>query len=449
MPKALQENFLFEFLKICLRNQNVFELAIPHMKYTFFPSEPYKEIWKAMTDYHTATNKCLTIGLLSQQFELNPKAIAIISDIKKADEAEEKDIIVSLEEFIKRKMFVEAYEPMGQAFVSNRVDEAYSIMNKITEDMSNFKLKEVSNYNRIIAGFHDKYQERLNRMISTERQINVKVPFGIMGIDEVTYGGNAKGDIALVIADSGAGKSKFLKDCGRACVRRGGIVVHIQAEGSEQEAEDCYQASLLGTSLSKLELGDIPKKEMDILTESLEQIEYEKGEIFLKSFEQFDTCTMADIRLYCQEIRDRFGEIDLLIVDYIDEVDPGDGKKYSSDAAGDRKKRGATAKKFKNICLEFNCSGVTASQANNIPLEKANDPKFVRTRRDISEFKGLIKPFSIVMTFNATEDEIKNEIMRIYMDKLRKYKSGQIISICTNYGVERFYDHARTINMFP
>ena len=70
------------------------------------------------------------------------------------------------------------------------------------------------------------------------------------------------------------------------------------------------------------------------------------------------------------------------------------------------------------------------------------------TRYDISENKGLTKPFSYFFTLNQTVDEYTNGIMRMFFDKVRKYKGQKLITIAQAYDYEKFYDRNRTLELF-
>jgi hypothetical protein len=100
--------------------------------------------------------------------------------------------------------------------------------------------------------------------------------------------------------------------------------------------------------------------------------------------------------------------------------------------------------KMKNIAVEFNTRLITATQASSVDPQLLNDPKFVMTRYNVSEFKNIAEPFSYFFTLNQTKDEYINNLMRIYIDKCRKYKGGQTVTIHTNYSDGCFYDAIKT-----
>ena len=92
--------------------------------------------------------------------------------------------------------------------------------------------------------------------------------------------------------------------------------------------------------------------------------------------------------------------------------------------------------------------GWTAVQSKDIDPKEINDPDFVMTRHHIAQFKLIIKPMSLFVTINRTEDEIEEEQARLYIDKYRDGPDKIVIPIATKFGKERFYNHKRTIQIF-
>ena len=97
----------------------------------------------------------------------------------------------------------------------------------------------------------------------------------------------------------------------------------------------------------------------------------------------------------------------------------------------------------------------TVTQASNLTSDLKKDPNFVMTREFLSEDKGKIRPFDFFFTFNQTYDEMKHRdengilrpIIRIYLDKLRDYWSGQTVTIVTSFKNSIFYDRKNTIKL--
>jgi hypothetical protein len=155
---------------------------------------------------------------------------------------------------------------------------------------------------------------------------------------------------------------------------------------------------------------------------------------------------MSDVRTILFDCNKHYGHIDLVIIDYLERIDPGDSKKYSKSYEGEKMRRSTIADRMKNLALEFGTRVSTATQATDVPPEKINDPKWVMTRHNVSLAKNLPDSFSYFLTLNQTKDEKKKGLTRIYCDKLRYSDSDQIVKFYTSYEFDRFYDRQRTLN---
>lgn len=449
--KKLSDLFLVELYKICLRNAAIFEIARDHIEYHYLPNEEYKLIWRSMVDHYELHGRSITIGLLAQQYEADKETTQLIKQIKDTPTPDENDIIDQLQEFLKQVIFISAHKELAEKYNQRDDEGAYQLLNEVAEKLADFRLKDERHFDNIIGGMTDRMENRKMSYLSTdETKFHTrKIPTGIvLGLDDQLKGGIDRKDTMLVMGPSGSGKSKLMKYCGYYNAKLGNRVVHIQAEGSKEEAEQCYDAAFAGTGVSTIETGMLDVYTISELDRAMEDIALKGGEIHMKAFEQFNEGSLADVRAFMQEIVDLFGPIDLLILDYLELMHPGDGKKYGTSNDQERKKREKLGQGFKNLCMEFNCAGITATQASTVPHESQNDPKFVYRREHISEFKGMVKPFSYFITINGTDQEKDKEVRRLHIDKFRKYSApNPTFTVATNLGEERFYDHLRTLRI--
>lgn len=443
----LNENFVAELLKICLSDKRVMELSLKHVKYSYLPGEESKEVWKSMSNYYEAVGESISIGILAQQFSTNAKVVDYVNEIKKTRTPAKDSLLEQLEIFIKDSMFVEAYDKMGDSFNSNDKDAVFDIVSGLGDKLTNFTIKD-SYYDKIFEGFQNRHEERQLNADTKKNTSLKKVPSGIDELDRIMRGGFNETDTALFLAQSGVGKTKLLRWLGVAAARRGYKVLHIQAEGSRDECLEGYDATFTGIALQDIEWGKIEPEKYVKVEKAIKNVNYGGGEIYVESFEQFDTATMADVRHIFQSVEKAHGHIDMVLIDYLELLDPGDGKKYNTSNEGERKRREAVGNKMKNLAVEGKTRVISCTQASTVAPDLLNDNEFVQTRYNISEFKGIIKPFSIFITLNQTGDEYSNGTMRLYVDKLRKYRGGQLIKLYQNYGRERFYDRMKTLKHF-
>ena len=273
-----------------------------------------------------------------------------------------------------------------------------------------------------------------------------KIPIGIDELDALMKGGTDKTDTVLFLAQSGVGKTKLLRWAGVSAARRGFKVLHIQAEGSKEEALRGYDSTWTGVKNQDIQYSNINKETHEKINKVVKNVTHIGGEIYVKAYEQFTTPTLKEVRDYIIELQKDVGKIDVLILDYLELFNPGDGRKYTVEQ--ERERRRMLGKLLKNIAIEFNIRVYTATQASNIPLQQSEDPNFVMTRNHLSEFKNAAEPFSVFITLNQTSDEKNLNIMRLRVDKLRNYPSNVTIKIAQKYSKDRFYDRKRTMDEF-
>ena len=446
MSRELNKNFLNELFKACLKNPKILELTGTYLKYQYLPGEEYKEIWQAIENYYEINKSCISIGILSQKFQLNEKIQKILVLIQQADLISQDEVVEQLKEFIRVNIFIDSYDKIGDLFEKGNKEEAIEYLSTAYTELENFSIRKALGHIEVFSSITDRI---LKRKEDYADKLNVKVqkkiPTGITPLDSQIGGGIDRGDTLCFMAGSGVGKSKALKWVGISASRRGFKVLHIQLEGSEEEALECYDAGITGKTISDIENSLFSESEIKQIKEGVDYISTLGGRLHLKAYSQFNSATMKEIRDLVEEI----GDLDMILIDYLELAEPGNGKKYKTDNEGERARRTALGNEFKNICVEFDIAGCTATQSATVDDKERNDPDFVTTRYHISEFKGLIKPFSYFITLNQTDDEYERGIIRLYGDKTRKYKLlKRVMPIYTLYNKERFYDHQRTIAEF-
>lgn len=445
--EQLSEKFLFELYKLFFRKIEVIEICVEHLKYEYISQQELKKIWQAIRAYYMNNTKLPTIGIISQQFLQDLKTQKILSEIKETDIVNKDDILLQLEEFIKRAKYIEMHEDMEDVFNEGKTDQAYTLAYERGKEIYEFSLKKDSSYyQRVFADFPKRQRLRELRRNNSE-DIKDRIPFGIDELDYLTRGGIEKTELCCLLSRSGVGKTKFLRHCGVHAARKGLKVVHIQLEGSKRQCESGYDATWSAIPYFDLENKSIESTKIkQLLKTAKDVINIERGEIYIHAYEQFNAATVLDVRNTLKDIERMQGKIDLVLIDYLELLDPGDGIKYS--ISEERFRRIAIANKMKNVCIEFDIAMITATQANDVSPSDWDDPEYVMTRHNTAESKGLINPFSFFLTANQTRDEYRAGVMRLYVDKFRNHRAQQIITIAQHYATDRFFDRKRTREEF-
>jgi replicative DNA helicase len=322
-------------------------------------------------------------------------------------------------------------------------------MSKESIDIVNFSLR--ASKNQFLRVFSDFTSQNKDKQLKHERgeDVSEKVPFGIDILDDKTFGGIDVGDIAMWIMRSGVGKSTVLKWTGMYACRLGYDVLHIQLEGSKQEAFDKYSQIWTKLDYKDLKFGDISKDKMDQLKNVISEMNKVGKELFIYSFEKFGEASIVDVRDIVIEYQKMKGKFpDIIIIDSLDLLKTGENTKIDTDPNWKKDKMQRVAQRMKDIATEFKTRILTATQTSDVPFSLWNDIDKVIDRSHTEGDRTLVKPFSFVFTFNATMDEIKNNVGRIFIDKFRNYKiNDPICKIATKYDKGSFYDRKRTLEI--
>lgn len=440
----LATNFVVELIAAALERRTVFEIVKQYLKFSYLQEEAEKKLWQWVTKRYDLTGKVPTIGQIQQQFvddERVLEKLEEIGDVEIDENGGYELIIDSFEKFIKKMKFLEVNDKIADTYNRGDKEGAWELFVKSAEDFSKFSIQDAK-FETVFGDFAERQVKRK----SEDWNFRYKIP---TGIDELDYrlggesGGPETGECVLWLGDSGAGKSQCLTSVGIAAARQGFRVAHFQLEGTKEQCLNRYDAAWTGTLYQDVKLGNITAKKMEVTKRIIKKLR--KTDIIVSSEETFNAKTLVDIRRELKEMEKKYGKIDVIIIDYLELLELGDGHRYTP--SEERFRQAKLAKGMKMLAMEFNAVVHTATQSSNIPEEQKNDPEFVITRAQLNEDKGKCRPMDVFITINQTRDERKEEIMRLYIDKAREYKSGDIIYICNNFAYARFYDRKRTMDM--
>jgi RecA/RadA recombinase len=441
---VLTSNFVIELFAAAFERRTVFEIARQYLKFSYLQIDSEKKIWQWAVNRYDKTGKVPTLGQIQQQFSDDEKVLEKleeISDVEIDEKGGHELIIDTFETFIKKMKFLEANDLIADVYNRGEKDKAWNLFVKYAEDFGKFSIKDAK-FETVFSDFAERQAKRR----SEDWKYRYKIP---TVIDELDYrlgkenGGPETGECVLWLGDSGAGKSQVLVHVGVAAARQGFRVAHFQLEGTKEQCLNRYDAAWTGTLYQDVKLGNIPPKKMEVSKRIIKKLR--KSDIIVSSEESFNAKTLVDIRKEVKEMEKLYGKIDVIIIDYLELLEVGDGHNYTP--GEERFRQAKLAKGMKMLAMEFNAVVHTATQSSNIPEEQKNDPEFVITRAQLSEDKGKIRPFDIFITINQTRDEAKEGIMRLHTDKIREYKNGDPILIANNFEYARFYDRKRTMEI--
>jgi replicative DNA helicase len=178
------------------------------------------------------------------------------------------------------------------------------------------------------------------------------IPMGIPGIDRLLKGGLAKGEIGVVLAPTGVGKSTLLTKISNHAFNLGYNVLQIFFEDNPKIIQRKHFT--LWTKIHPDELSD--KKEL-VMNKVNEIKTTMPNELILKKLPS-DTVTMNQIKNQIRKMIADGTKIDMVLLDYIDCVVP------DKNLGDEWKSEGSVMRGFEAMCHELNLVGWTATQGN-------------------------------------------------------------------------------------
>jgi len=249
-----------------------------------------------------------------------------------------------------------------------------------------------------IADFEERFKVRARNPIST----------GWTEMDKISKQGLGKGELGVVIAPTGAGKSMVLTHLGAQALQAGHNVVHYTLELLDTVVAGRYDSCITGIELNDL----LDKKE-----EIYEKIKDIDGTLVIKEYPT-KTASVKTLRNHLEKIRKRGAQIDMIIVDYADLLKP------TSNYREKRTELESIYEELRSLAYEFSCPVWTASQTNRSGLDAE-----VITMNAISE--AFSKCFVADFIFSVSRtimDKAKNG-GRVFIAKNRNGPDGIVFPI--------------------
>lgn len=269
--------------------------------------------------------------------------------------------------------------------------------------------------------------------------------FYIDGLDEMNAGRDLRTQLTCFLAPTGVGKSHAARWVGKCSAQMDGLnVLHFQLEGSKDEVTDAYSASLVECSSFRYNTGTIKDRDFAVMIDLVKAM---SGTLKVRAYPKFaNQVSTLDIKNGIQEYKKLFGyNPDVVIIDSMDLLTDSSGRKWSEN--GERHRRIAVANDLKDLAGEENVWMVVTYQATIENKDFLNDESKVLTEYNCAEAKGLARPMTHLITLNQSDNEMKEDTMRLYVAKSRFFKKGDPIKIATDYENEKFYDKERTMNL--
>ena len=178
------------------------------------------------------------------------------------------------------------------------------------------------------------------------------IPIGITGIDNLLKGGLAKGEIGVILAPTGVGKTTVLSKIANNAFNLGYNVLQIFFEDNPKIIQRKHF-----TMWTKIAPDNLSLQREDVLEKVRQIKENAPNRLILKKLPS-DTLTMNQIKNQMRKMIAEGIKIDLVVVDYIDCIVP------DKNLGDEWKSEGSVMRGFESMCHELDIAGWTATQGN-------------------------------------------------------------------------------------
>lgn len=239
------------------------------------------------------------------------------------------------------------------------------------------------------------------------------IPMGISGIDKLLKGGLAKGELGVILAPTGVGKTTVLSKIANSAFNHGYNVLQLFFEDNPKVIQRKHFTMWTGIVPDEL-----PFHREEVLEKARQVKEEMTNRLYLKKLPS-DTHTMTQIKNMIRKMIADGHKIDMILVDYIDCIvaDKNTGDEWKSE--------GSVMRGFEALCHELSVVGWTATQGNRSSISSevvTND-----------QMGGSIKKAQVghvIISIAKTLQQKEMNLATIAITKSRVGKDGVIFENC-------------------
>jgi replicative DNA helicase len=404
----LGNTFQIQLLNQIIEDKDFASSIIDVIESSYFDNKYFKIILQMIKEYYVKYESCPNFDTLEQivKSEISQELVAkIVLDTLK----QVKDAPFEGTHFVQEK----ALKFCKQQELQKAMDKAQKI---ITEgDFESYDKVEGLVREALQVGEIEKDVTDIFMGLDTvlDEDYRHPIPMGIAGIDNLLKGGLAKGEIGVILAPTGVGKTTILTKIANTAFNLGYNVLQIFFEDNPKIVQRKHFTIWTG-----IEPDNLANHKEEVLNKIGEIQDTMKNKLILKKLAS-DTTTMGQIKNQVRKMIADGNKIDLVLLDYIDCVLP------ESSAKDEWKAEGSVMRGFEAMCHELNLVGWTATQGNRSSISS----EVVTT----DQMGGSIKKAQVghvIITVAKTLVQKEMNLATIAITKSRLGKDGVVFENC-------------------
>ena len=412
---ATNKNFeyLGNVFQLQLLNQMVLDKDFSHsiidvIENNYFENKYFKIIIQMIREYYTKYNHTPSFETLEQitkselQQEIASKVV--LDTIKKIKDAPIDGVDFVQEKALKFCKQQELQKVMGKAqkIIDGGEFENYDALEEMVRGALQVGEKDTS----ILDVFSN-----MDQVLDDDYRH--PIPMGIPGIDRLMKGGLAKGEIGVILAPTGVGKSTVLTKIANHAFNLGFNVLQIFFEDNPKVIQRKHY-----TLWTKIHPDELSEKR-DVVIQKVKEIEETMSNKLIMKKLPSDTVTMLHIKNQIRKMIADGLKVDMVLLDYIDCVVP------DKNLGDEWKSEGSVMRGFEAMCHELNLVGWTATQGNRSSISS----EVVTT----DQMGGSIKKAQVghvIITVAKTLQQKEMKLATIAITKSRIGDDGIVFENC-------------------
>jgi replicative DNA helicase len=404
----LGNTFQIQLLNQIIEDKNFASSILDVIESSYFDNKYFKIILQMIKEYYVKYESCPNFDTLEQivKSEISQELVAkiVLDTLKQVKDAPFEGTTFVQEKALKFCKQQELQKAMDKAqkIITEGDFESYDKVEGLVRDA--LQVGEVEkNVSDIFTGLDTVLEEDYRHPI----------PMGITGIDRLLKGGLAKGEIGVILAPTGVGKTTVLTKIANTAFNMGYNVLQIFFEDNPKIVQRKHFTIWTGIEPDNLAL----HKE-EVINKITEIQETMKNRLILKKLAS-DTMTMNQIKNQVRKLIADGTKIDMILLDYIDCVLP------ESSAKDEWKAEGSVMRGFEAMCHELDIAGWTATQGNRSSISS----EVVTT----DQMGGSIKKAQVghvIITVAKSLQQKEMNLATIAITKSRLGKDGVVFENC-------------------
>lgn len=271
---------------------------------------------------------------------------------------------------------------------------------------------------------HD-YELDVDKRMTVMARDSIKTNWEV--IDSIMDGGLAPGELGIVTACAGSGKSWVLAKLGAEAMKQGKNVLHFTLELNENYVGLRYDSCFTGIDFQNI------RNNIDVVKQKIESV---SGKLKIKYF-PIKTVSAHSLKAHCERIHTLGTKIDLIIVDYADILRPIHSERNSNSYS----EAGGIYEELRSIAGELQVPIWSASQSNRAAM----DADIIEANNIADSYRKIMTADYVMSLSRKVTDKVNNTA-RFHIIKNRFGPDGLTFPSKMNAGcgqIEIYSDSSR------